>query len=105
MRKRMCPHTQEFSEVFWDSPWYYAYYLLSGTSEHPGKVINVKFYPQSFVVRLLFCIVTTVLAANLGLFVRDVLLDHGQFAFNAMQGLVLPAALGALASFFWKPKE
>ncbi|MBR3327166.1 MAG: hypothetical protein IKG22_07580 [Atopobiaceae bacterium] len=63
-----------------------------------------NFYPQSFVVRLLFCVVLTILACNLGIFVRDVVIDHGQYVFNAVKGLAIPAAFGTLAAFMWRPK-
>ena len=60
------------------------------------------FYIDNFALRILFCIVTTVLAATLGAFVRAEFILHEAFVFNAVHSLVIPAMLGALAGFLWK---
>lgn len=65
----------------------------------------MKFYPENFVVRLLFCIGLTIAAANLGMFVRAEIIAHEPFVFDPVKGLLMPGALGALAGFLWKPRE
>ena len=65
----------------------------------------MKFYPENFVVRLLFCVVLTIAAANLGMFVRAEVFAHEPFVFDPVKGLLMPGALGAVAAVMWKPRE
>lgn len=65
----------------------------------------MKFYIESFALRLLFCIATCVAATNLGLFIRASFIAHEPFTFDVVKGLLMPLALGVLAAFMWKPQE
>lgn len=65
----------------------------------------MKFYIDNFALRLLFCVLVTVAAANLGYLVRATFIVHEPFAFDAIQGLLIPAALGVFAAVMWKPTE
>lgn len=64
----------------------------------------MKFYPESFVARLIFCIVSTAAAINLGLFVRSLIINE-PFAFNVVRCLLIPLALGVFTAFMWKKPE
>ena len=63
------------------------------------------FYIENFFLRLLFCIFLAVAAANLGIYVREVVISHGTYAFDLIRGLLFPTALGVLAAIMWRPKE
>lgn len=65
----------------------------------------MNFYPKSFAVRMLICVLGAIAGTNLGLFIKQVVINHGAFVFQVMQGLILPAAIGALAGFCWKQRE
>lgn len=65
----------------------------------------MKFYINNFALRLLFCVLITIAAANLGSFVRASFIVHEPFAFNVLQGLVMPTALGVFAGVIWKPTD
>ena len=60
------------------------------------------FYIDNFALRIIFCVVTTVLAATLGSFVRAEFIVHQAFVFDVVKNLAIPAMLGALAGFLWK---
>ena len=62
------------------------------------------FYIQNFALRLLFCIAIAAAAANLGIYVRDVVLSHGTFGFDLVRSVLLPLGLGTMAALLWKPK-
>lgn len=63
------------------------------------------FYPKSFFVRLLICVAGAVIGTNIGIFVREVVIEHGTFVFEAMRCLVIPALVGAVAGVFWRQRE
>lgn len=63
------------------------------------------FFIDNFFLRLLFCIFLAVAAANLGIYVREVVFSHGTYTFELIRGLLFPLGLGVLAALLWKPKE
>ena len=63
------------------------------------------FFIENFFLRLLFCIFVAVAAANLGIYVREVVISHGAYAFDLIRGLLFPTGLGVLAALMWRLKE
>ncbi len=61
-------------------------------------------YPENFVVRLLICIVGMCALWILGSYISTVLISHEEFALRATH-FVIPAILGVVEAFVWKPKE
>ena len=61
-------------------------------------------YPENFVVRLIICVVG-MFAIWFGVqFVKDVLIFHEEFSFEAID-FIVPAVCGVIEAFVWKPKE
>lgn len=62
-------------------------------------------YIDNFVLRVVFCIVICIAATNLGMFTRDVIINHGPFVFDALKGLLFPTGLGVITGIMWtKPQ-
>lgn len=63
------------------------------------------FYIENFALRLVFCVVTCVVAVIAATFVRAEFFLHEPYVFDALKCIVFPTALGVLAAFMWKPRQ
>lgn len=61
-------------------------------------------YPENFAVRLIICLVGMFALWMAVQFVMDVLVFHDEFKIGVMD-IIIPAVLGVVEAFIWKPKE
>jgi uncharacterized membrane protein len=61
-------------------------------------------YPQNFIVRLIICVVGMCAIWILGSFISATLIHHEEFVLRATH-FIIPAIMGVVEAFVWKPKD
>ena len=62
------------------------------------------FYIENFALRLLFCVGTCIVAVLIVVFIMSAV-SGNPFVLDPVKHLLVPGALGLLASFMWKPAK
>ena len=61
-------------------------------------------YIENFALRLLFCVGSCVAAVLLVGYIKAELIEHVPFTLDVVKHIAMPAALGTLAAFMWRPR-